>query len=292
MLATDFSMPLVKVFGELVVGLSLALLASLCTWPFALSTATLLEHNRARPIYRWFLSLTAYLSGLPLLLFVYVYIEVIGQAGFASIQKFWTLLFASPNFLTQSISFALTLLLYPLVAMAEWGGAPTIDHFYRKILEAVIDFAEVGIVASVVVIGLFLFIFPKMVLKMRALLRDDENVKSSEIIKSIGGTSWESIHLTVMQSMKNSFTEVIAYCTRVCFFEGLITYTLLHLFFVGPGSKTTYWGTSLTSMFLDAAIEPSEQRQLLHFFAGLLSVSYLGFILFEKINRRSRDAHV
>ncbi len=270
-----------KLFLWISVGLSVSLLASLCSWPFALSLATLIEHNRERRIVRHILKLLKYYSTLPLILFVYIYVEVIGDSGFLTIQNQWDQIFSSSNFVTQALAFAITLILYPLTILPFFDSKLTIDVFFKTSLESVIDFAQAGLVAFVVVLGLFIYILPKMVLYMERNLKNEKSLKSFEIIKSVGGTPWESIQMTVMQSMKNSFNSILIHFTRVCFFEGLITYSLLHFFMFDNNPHHEQWGASLSSIFISTSLDPNRVVHQLMALCGVLLITYFLFILVE-----------
>ena len=269
------------------VGLSVSLLASLACWPFALSTATLLEHNKKRRLTPWVLRFLSYSSTLPLVIFCFVYVEVLGEKGFQAIESFWIDLFASPNIFTQVLAFGLTIILYPLTALPFFSENPSVDLFYQKMLAAVIEFAEVGLVTSAMVLGLFLYILPKMVLHMRQQLREDQALRSFEIIKSLGGTPWESIHLTVLQSMKTRFNGIITYFTRICFFEGLISYSLLY-FFLSPGSasESFHWSSSLSSLFVSSSLNSERSESILLATSGGLVVCFFLFMFLENYFRK------
>lgn len=273
------------------VGLSLSLLATLTCWPFALSAATLIEHNRSRWITPYILRSLSYFSTLPLIVFIYVYIEVVGVEGFDWLKEQWIVFFASPNFLTKSVAFALTLLLYPLTAFPFLLDRISVDQFFKNMLSGVIEFAEVGLVALVVVAGLYLYILPKMILHMRRQLKQDENLRSFEIIQSLGGTSWESIHLTVMQSMRNRFNSIVTYFTRICFFEGLITYSLLYYFVLEDGTFESHWGASLSSIFIFGSLDPGQRLSFLLAIAGFMVLCYLLFMRIESLFRRKSEAN-
>lgn len=260
--------------GWVMVGVSLALLSTLTVWPFALALATLLQHNKNHPLANAMLKLLSYMASLPLLIFVYLYLEILGVSAFDYLQKFWIFLFASSNIFTQAIAFALTLILYPFSVLPFWKQNLSIDLFYRQVLKAVIEFAEVGLVASVVALGLFLYLLPKMVLHIRKHLNDDDSLKSFEIIKSLGGTPWESIHLTVMQSMKSHFNAIVFYFTRLAFFEGIITYSLLNIVFTSSSNR---WGQSLSSQFIALSINWPQQNSLVLLCSGVLAFIYLFF---------------
>jgi hypothetical protein len=268
------------------VGLSLSLLSVLTAWPFALAVATLIEHNKARPLARFCLGFASYLASLPLILFVFVYVQIVGEKGFLAVKSFWLFLFASSNFFTQALSFGLTLLLYPITMIPGVGEGLSIAVFYDRILSTVFEFAEVGLVASVIAMGLFLYVVPKMVLHMRQQLRKDENLRSFQIIKSIGGTPWESIHLTVMQSMKAQFNSIIVDFTRKCFFEGLITFTLLRVFFINDNQPEFHWSSTLSAVFLWTSLFEEPSSSLLRLTAGTLCLSYLLFIFLENYYKK------
>lgn len=277
------------------VGLSVSLLASLTCWPFALSTATLLEHNKKRVFTPWLLKFLSYSSTIPLVVFCFIYIEVIGKKGFATIESFWIDFFASVNLFTQVVAFGLTLVLYPLTLLPFFSGKMTVDEFFQNMLAAVIEFAQVGLMASAIVLGLFLYILPKMILHMRQQLKEDQALRSFDIIKSVGGTPWESIHLTVLQSMKIRFNGIIVYFTRVCFFEGLITYSLLHFFLIptGTGIENSHWSASLSSIFVMASKDADDNRPLLLASSGVMVVCFLVFLIVENHFRlRSETRYV
>ncbi len=281
-----------KIFLWVSVGLSVSLLASLSSWPFALSFATLMEHRKKGRLIRAIRVFLKYYSSLPLVLFVYIYVEVIGEPGFLALQNQWTYFFSSSNFLTQSVAFAITLLLYPLTILPFFDADLSVDSFFQSTLERVIDFAQAGLVAVVVVLGLFLYILPKMILFMEKTLKGEESLKSFEIIKSLGGTSWESIHMTVMQSMKNRFNSILIHFTRVCFFEGLITYSLLHFFMFNHRPHHEQWGASLSSLFISFSIKRPLEEAFLWKIAGVLLVCYLAFTYVEmKFIKKERQAY-
>lgn len=285
------SFPLKHLLGWFTVGISLALLSSLTVWPFSLAIATLLEHNKSRTLANYFLKLISYLASLPLVLFVFAYLTIFGSRGFLLIKKFWFFLFASENFFTQAIAFALTLLLYPLSLLQGASSQPTIDSFYHRMLSGVIEFAEVGLVATVVALGLFLYLLPKMVLHMRKILQQDEQLRSFEIIKSLGGTPWESVHLTVMQSMKTKFNDIILVFTQKSFFEGLITFSLLNAFFAK--SSDLHWSSSLSSIYVRESLLGEGNLNKLLALSGFLLLSYLLLTWVAALQKNiGREKHV
>ncbi len=283
------SLPLKSIIGWFTVGVSLALLASLLVWPFALAISTLLEHNKTRRFSKFFLQVMSYLGSLPLVVFVFTYISLVGSRGFIAIKKVWVILFASPNFFTEAIAFSLTLLLYPLTAIPGVGDESSIDVFYKNMLSTVIEFGEVGLVATVVGVGLFLYILPKMVIHMRKQLMDDVNTRSTEIIKSLGGTPWESVHLTVMQAMKSRFNDIILHFTQICFFEGLITFALLQAFFLNTREQSFQWSASLSSVFLAESLKTPVNFDHLLSLSGALLFVYMIFIWVDRRQKLSRE---
>lgn len=278
-----------QIFWWLLVGLSLSLLATLCAWPFSLSILTLIEQNRGRKRTHWSQYALKFMGSLPLVLFVFLFVEVIGQEVFGLLESFWIQSFASSNFVTQALAFALTLLLYPLTILPFFGGDTTIDQFFRQMLAAVIEFAEVGLVSSVVVLGLVIFILPQMVLRMERYLKEDANLRSLEVIQSIGGTHWESIYMTVLQSMKEHFNLIVLRFTRICFFEGLLTLSLLSFFFRLSNEYQSYWGSTLSSVFITESLQVPLSISRLSGLAGLLALCYFIFVRLEVVLVRNME---
>lgn len=271
-------------------GLSLSLLTCLCAWPVALAIATLMEHfkgNKAVVRLNRFLKV---IESLPLIVFAFLYIEVVGFYSYGWFEKFWGEFFTTSHFLTKGIAFALTILLYPFSLLPFFESQPNIDLFYQKILTLVAEFAEVGLVTSVIVFGLMVYIIPKMILRMNFYLNSKNNSRAPEVIQSIGGTHWESVYMTVIQSMKVHFNLIILRFTRICFFEALITYTVLNSFFSGKDTSTFHWGTTISAMFVVQAMEPKVSLDPLCIIAGLLSICYIIFVGLEKFFRKKLQA--
>lgn len=287
----DFSQ-LKALVGWVIVGVSLSLLTSLTAWPFALAAVTLLEHNKSRRLTSFSLRCVSYLASLPLVLFLFVYVQIVGEKGFLTLKAMWLLLFASPNVFTQALAFGLTLLMYPLTIIPGVGGEHTIDVFYNKMLDLVIECAELGLLAIVVVLGLFLYVFPKMILYMRQKMQEGEQLRSLEIIHSLGGTPWESMHLTVMQSMRTHFDGVMLYFTRRCFFEGLITYTLLSVFF-SESVLGIHWSSTLPVVYIQSLLQGHEVPEISFGLCGILAFLYILFLVAEShLKRRGSFSHV
>lgn len=264
------------------VGLSLSLLASLCAWPFSLSIATMIEQNKSRQHIDYINYALKFLASMPLVFYAYLFLEVVGADVFRILESFWVESFASSNLLTQVLAFALTLLLYPLTIIPWLLEPVSVDVFFQKMLVAVIDFAEVGLVSSVVVCGLIIYILPQMVLRMLKYLQRDQNLIKHEVIQSIGGTRWESIYMTVLQSMREHFNIIILRFTRVCFFEGLITFSLLSFFFKTQESLESHWGATLSSLFIGESLVWEPGTEKLRFFSGALILVYVVFIGVER----------
>lgn len=270
-------------FWWTVMGLSLSLLSCLCAWPLSLAIATLLEQFKKKKMVMATLRFLYFIESLPLIVFVFLYYEVVGFHSFGWFDKFWNQYFTATHFLTKGIAFALTILLYPLTIFPIFGEDLNVDQLYQKLIFVVSDFAEVGLVTSVIVFGLMVYILPKMVLQMSRSLSSTANLRNHEIIQSIGGTHWESVYMTVVQSMKEHFNFIILRFTRICFFEAIITYTLLNSFFSTADSAKFHWGSTLSSMFVVQAIDPEISIPYLNASAGVLILCFLIFIWMERL---------
>ena len=271
------------------VGLSFGLLATLCAWPFALSLSTLIEQNRDHRTTQWLITAIRFFASLPLVLFAYLYLEVVGAKVFGVLQVFWVDSFASSNIFTQALAFSLTLVLYPLSLVPGVLPQMTVDIFFKKMLLAVIGFAEVGLVSSVVVLGLTLFVIPQMVLRMLKYLEEDKSRRHHEVIQSLGGTRWESIYMTLLQSMKEHFNIIVAQLTRLCFFEGLVTLSLLSFFAVSDPLAIDQWGASLSALFVSESMNWTASLDKLTLVAAVLSVQYLLFFILERHFRKKLE---
>jgi hypothetical protein len=241
--------------GRLVlVGAAVGLLSTLLAWPLAISVVIFIQLNlKWRPT-QWILLFFEYMSRLPLIFFVFVYLTLIGWQTFHALDRFWFDVLASPNFFTQSIAFGLTLLLYPMSVLPFLWNHLTIDEFYTKMLGGVIDFAEVGFVISLLSLSLGFYILPKMVISMMEELRLGKTDLSAEVIQSLGGSRWESTRISVLQRLGQSFYTLVNRMTRCCFFEGLISFVVLNHLIYKSHLGSTAWADTLTYVFLKQAM--------------------------------------
>ncbi|MEM7646981.1 MAG: hypothetical protein AAF203_08735 [Pseudomonadota bacterium] len=255
----------------------LALLACLFAWPIALSILILLELSRGRPLRDWILNLLQYLSGFPLIIFAFLFVEVLGIPVFEFFESLWIENFASSNILTQSLAFALTVLLYPLSVFPFFGEVQTVNLFYTEMLANVIDFASVGLMISSVILSLVIYIVPKMVLSMRKRLRLSESAQSLEVIRSLGGTQWEGIYLTVLQSMRSHFKFIIISGARICFFEGMVVFAIAKYLLAGSLFDQPSWSHTIASQLMFQSMSPSHNLNQLLILSGAMTICFLVF---------------
>jgi len=272
-------------------GLVLALLASLLAWPLALSIAILFEQNKSSRFVQGLKAAARFLATLPLLFFVYLYVEVIGSGVFLFLEEFWTSYLTPSHIMTQTLAFALTLLLYPLRVLPGVGVSLTIDEFFRQMLLNVVEFSEVGLAVSLLTLGLVFYILPRMVVSLLTEIKNSNSHLSFEVIQSLGGSRWEGTQMTVLQLMRQKAIWTLAYFTRLCFFEGLITYTLLHFFLFKSGHMAV--GQTLSARYLHESfsLTPPTLNGLL-LLAGVLFMLFLilfGLESFLKKISRSDD---
>ncbi len=273
--------PYGRIFWLFMVGLSFSSLASLFSWPLSLSIVTYLQQIKKHRSYNTLRKLIHFFATLPLVLFCFIFIEVFGGDFFGSFEVFWSKSFATPNLFTQAIAFAFTLLIYPLTLFPVFSKNYTVAEFFSEVSRSIHQFAEVGLVSSVLILTLTVFILPQMVLLMLDHFDSKENQRSYEVVQSLGGTRWESIHLSVLQNMKSRFFELILRFTRICFFEGLITFSVLHYFFNVSSASLLNWGLSLSSLTVLLSTEGVLQKEV-YFLSGLLLFSFFAFYSCEK----------
>lgn len=267
-------------------GLALALMASLLAWPLALSVVILFEQNKSSRSVRAFKASARFLATLPLLFFIYLYIEVIGSGVFSFLEEFWTSYLTPNHIMTQVLAFALTLLLYPLRVFPGFGASLTIDEFFRQMLLTVVEFSELGLAVSLLTLGLVFYILPRMVVSMMAEIKDSNNHLSFEVVQSLGGSRWEGTQMTVLQLMRQKSIWILTYFTRICFFEGLIIYSLLHFFLFKSGHMAM--GQTLASRYIhdSLSLAPSTLKGLLTI-AGVLFVLFLTFFSLETFFKKA-----
>jgi hypothetical protein len=259
------------------VGLSFSILASLSAWPFALTFSTLILHKKDRPVFKFVQNVSYLLSTIPLLVFSYVIIEVLGKNSLFGLNNFTFDILSTSNLITQTLAFALTLLLYPLTILPFFYGQTSVDLFFQEMLNAVIKFAELGFISFVIIFSLFLYILPRMIVKMFYYLQKDQNIKNYEIIQSLGGTQWESLYITSLHAMKSNFSILILHFTKVCFFEGLITFSLINYYLINYQNN---WGQTLGSLYVEEALNNLNLDNLL-LISGFLILIFSVFLIVE-----------
>ena len=270
---------LIQLVSWTVIGLVFSLLSSLCAWPISLCLVTLLRQNQSRPFMAQILRPVYFLASLPLVLVVYIFAEVFGIEVFSVFRDFWMDIFGSHNFFTRSLAFTLTILFYPFSTLLF--GKMNTDVFFQKMLDLVNDFAQVGLFSSVLIFGLTIFIIPKMFLTMNQCLEEDKSLRRLDTIQSIGGTKWQSVSITLLQSMREHFNRILAHFVRICFFEGLIVFFLLNFFF-SKGQKDPFLGSTLASRFVFESLKPMENPLFLLALGGFLSFCYFLLLAIEK----------
>ncbi len=278
-----------KIFWLFVVGISFSSLSSLLAWPLSLSVVTYLQQIKMKTIYPLLRKIIHFYASLPLVLFCFIYIEVIGDALFDRLQIFWTQSFAQPNLFTQALSFAVTILLYPLTLIPYFFKSYTVAEFLVESSKMIEQFAVIGLVSSVLIISLVIFILPQMINLMLDHFETEENQRNFEVVQSMGGTLWESVHMSVLQNMKSRFIEITLKFSRICFFEGLITFSVLHFFFLVNKDAFDEWGLSVTSLAVLFSFEGVEKQTVLHL-SGVLMFCFLGLYGLEKWFQSKRGA--
>ena len=97
-----------EILDWILTGLCFSFLASLCAWPFSLSLVILLRRHQSHLLSRGIFRLIRFSASLPLVLFLYIFVEVVGPEIFIVFRDFWTDTLASGNALTKSLAFILT----------------------------------------------------------------------------------------------------------------------------------------------------------------------------------------
>ncbi len=265
------------------IGLCFSFLASLCAWPFSLSLVTLLRQYQFHPLARGGFRFIHFSASLPLVLFLYIFMEVIGPDIFMIFEKFWTDTLASGTWLTRTLAFILTVLLYPIGSMLLSPEESSVDVFFGKMLETVIEFFQIGLFSSTLVFILTIFILPKMVVTMHQCLLKNRDIRGLEVIQSVGGTWWESLSITMIQSMRDHFNMILTRFIRICFFESLITFSVLRFFLAFDIPHENYWGATPTSNFIFESLKPNDTNyDSLLILAGGLGFSYLLLMAVER----------
>lgn len=273
----------------IMVGLSFSLLSALLSWPFALSLVTLIKQNEERLSIIYLQQIVRFLASLPLVVFLYLFLQVKSFQVFYFFEDTWSQVFSATSWLTQFLAFTITLLLYPLTIIPSVSSDMSVDVFYQKTVTAVIESSEVGLVSSVVVFGLFVFILPQMTMVMLKSLRRDQNLQNIEVVQAMGGTEWESVYMTVLQSMREHFNLIVLRFTRVCFFEGLLTLSLLSFFVKAKEPFSSWWGATLSSLYVHKLfMEPLQPRLLLVLSAAMVSF-YLLIRYFEHLAQKIKE---
>lgn len=230
-------------------GLLISVLATLLSWPCALATAVVLEQESGHWAF-WAQKFISWLSSLPLIVYAYIFVQFMAIDVLSVFKGLWLGSFASVNWVTQLIAFAGTLVLYPLLLFVPGTEGVTMDQFFKTTLASIIDFGEVGLTVTLLCVGLIFVILPRMTFEMQKMLKKNKDLQSLEVIRSLGGTFWESMHITIIHSMRSRFALVFVRFVRYSFFEGVIVFLLLGYPFYEGSEIETFFGTTLSSMFV------------------------------------------
>lgn len=262
-------------------GLCFSLLASLCAWPFSLSLVTLLRKYQFHSLSQRIFMFIHFSASLPLVLFLYISLEVFGLGSFLNFPEFWVDVLDTDNFLAKSLAFVLTILFYPIKSLIFFSEYETTDVFFHKMLKIVIECLQISLPGLVLIFILTIFIIPKMVITMHQCLIKNKDIRGLEVIQSVGGSRWESVFITMIQSMRDHFKMILIRFVRICFFESLITFSILSLFFDAHGKNQRVH--TLTSSFIFESLKLNkENHDFLLILAGALGFCYLSLMIVER----------
>ena len=264
-------------------GLCFSFLASLCSWPLSLSLVTLLRRYQFHYLSRRVFVFIHFSASLPLVLFLYIFLEVLGPEFFSNFRDFWINNLASDNFLTKTLAFVITVFFYPISSLSFFSELRTTDIFFNKILTIIIEFLQISLPGLILVFILVIFIIPKMVITMHQCLMKNRDIRGLEVVQSVGGTWWESVSITMIQSMKDHFNMILTRFVRICFFESLIAFSVLKIFFSFDESQKGEWGSTLTSHFVFESLKSNgNNHDFLLVLAGALGFCYLFLMFIER----------
>ncbi|MCJ8275715.1 MAG: hypothetical protein MJK18_02650 [Bdellovibrionales bacterium] len=229
-----------------ITGLLISAVAAALTWPWALATAVVLELEKGVwP--KWAKRFVTWLAKVPLIVYAYVYLQYMAANMLVSFKALWLESFASQNGVTQLLAFASTLFLYPLLIFVPDTQGITMDQFYRSSLNTVINLGEVGLTLAIICLGLIFAMMPRMIFEMQRMLRKSDDLQSLEVVRSMGGTLWESLRVTIIHSMRSRFVYILIRYIRFGFFEGLIVFVLLKYMFINDNLMESFFGSTMSS---------------------------------------------
>lgn len=264
-----------------IVGIVISSFSVFLAWPCAMATAVVLEQEDS-----YWVSLAqkfiSWLASLPLIVYVYVFIQFMAVDILSSFKGFWLESFASVNWVTQLLAFAGTILLYPLLLFVPNTDGVTIDQFFRATLKTVLNFGELGLTVTLLCIGLTFVILPRMVFEMQKMIRGNKDLQSLEIVRSLGGTAWESTHITLIHSMKSRFSLIFFRFVRHSFFEGIIVFLLLGYVFADQNIFDDIIGATISSIVVQEYMSLNLSWTDLLSMGGWLLFLHIGFVQAEK----------
>lgn len=265
-------------FWLIAVGLSDAFLACLLSWPVALSIVSFLQQVRSTRFYKWVRKVVQFLATLPLVVFGFIFVEVVGELLLQGMETIWARTFQQSSELSQSLAFAITLLIQPL---RRFFSDSTVHETFLEVEKTLLNLTEIGILSSTLVFVLILYILPQMILLMMDDLDAQDQQTSAEQVRALGGSAWESVRLSVLQQLKLRFWNWVFKLSRLCFFEGLITWSVLNAFFGLNIEGLQHWGGTLTSFAVLQAVQ-GEQVSNLQSLGFALLVIFIFFFIAER----------
>ena len=266
-------------------GLIVSLMACFCAWPFSLSLVSLLRQYNSNPLTGRVFKFIHFSASLPLILFVCVFMEVLGPDIFILFKDFLMDQLARENLLTKAIAFVLTIFLFPIFQLFSPSETGEPDLFFRETLVGVIDFFQMTLLGGILVFILTVFLIPRMTVTMEKSLLKNREISGFEVIQSLGGSHWESVSIAMLQFVKDHSKMILARFVRICFFESLITFSILKFFL---SFKKGPWGSTLSERFIFESLKVTENHgSSLLVLAGYLVFVYLFILQIETYYSKS-----
>ena len=257
-------------------GLIVSLMAGFCAWPFSLSLVSLLRQYNSDSLAGMAFKFIHFSASLPLILFICLFMEVLGPDIFILVKDFLVETLVRENLLTRAIAFILTIFFFPISQLLSFSETREPDVFFNEMLMGVIDFFQMALLAGVLIFILTVFLIPKMTVTMHQSLMRNRDISGFEVVQSLGGSHWESVSISMLQFMKDHSKMILIRFVRICFFESLITFSVLKFFL---SFKKELWGSTLSERFIFESLRMTEDNSpSLLVLAGCLAFIYL-FIL-------------
>ena len=272
-----------------IVGVVISSLSVLLAWPCAIATAVVLEQEESYWV-RLAQKFISWLASLPLIVYAYVFVQFMAVDILGSVKGFWLESFASVNWVTQLLAFAGTIFLYPLLLFIPNTDGVTIDQFFRGSLKAILNFGEQGLTVTLLCFGLTFVILPRMIFEIQKMIRGNKDLQSLEIVRSLGGTIWESMHITLIHSMKSRFSLIFVRFVRYSFFEGIVVFLLVGYTLSDQNITGSTVGTTISSVVVREYIGLELSWPDLLSFGGWLLLLHIAFVRLESyIAKRRRS---